>query len=92
VVDGEPVEQGLVAVLEALQVDEAVDGQREAAEVEQRALELHVDGLHHGRQQAAQAQAVPLLGRERGTLVEGRAVKDHGVLVEGIPVIRPRGK
>lgn len=88
-VDGKAVEEGLIALLEALEVDEAVDGESEAAEVEERALELHVDGLHDGRQQAAQTEGVALGSRERGALVERRAVEDQRVLVERLPVVRP---
>lgn len=64
---GQTVEQGLIALLQALQVDELVDGKSEAAQMEQSPLQLHIDALHHRRQKAAQTQAIPLRGSERGT-------------------------
>jgi len=65
--DGKTVEERFVGVLEALEVEEAVDGQREATQVEERALELDLHALHDGGEQATQTQRIPFLGAKRRT-------------------------
>lgn len=61
------VEQRFIELLETLEVDELVDGLRNAAQMLERALQLHLDGLHHRREESAQTQAVPLFLRKGRT-------------------------
>src|SRR5690606_34869141 len=73
----ERVEEHLVAVLEAAQVDVLVDVRRGAQEVAVGALQLLVEGGHVRRQQPLQAENPPLLGRERRALVEQGQPRAH---------------
>ncbi len=70
VFDEQPVEQGLVAVLESRQSDVAFQVVVLAADVLQLERELLIDRRHTRRDQAVQAMAVSLPCRERRALVE----------------------
>jgi hypothetical protein len=76
VVDQQPVEQRLVAVEQALQVDVALEIVGLALVGPEAAFHLHVDGRDAGTQQAVQLQAEAFLLGERRRLVEQRVVEE----------------
>jgi hypothetical protein len=77
VIGDEPVEQAFVAILQRDQIDVLLEIRRLAAEAAQRLFELLIEAEHARRQQAAQVQAVALLVRKRGALVQCRIVKER---------------
>ena len=72
VLDEEPVEQRLVAVLERGQADVPLEVIGLAPDVLELQRDLLVDRRHARRQQAVQAKGVALTGREGRALVEER--------------------
>ncbi len=72
VLDEEPVEQGLVAVLEGGQPDVPLEVVGLAPDVLELQGDLLVDRRHARRQQTVQAEGVALAGREGRALVEER--------------------
>ncbi len=83
VVGEQPEEQHLVAVVQLVQVDVALQVGGEPAQLEVRAVRLLVQGLHRGREPAGQAEACPLVEGERGPPV-GQGVGDDGRCVHGV--------
>ncbi len=70
IVDEQPVEQGLVAVLERREADVALEVVGLAPDVLQLEGDLLVDRRHARRQQAVEAEGIPLAGGEGRALVE----------------------
>ena len=86
-VDEEPVEEGLVPVLQGGEADVALEGVALARDVAVGAPRLLLERAHGVGQQALEPERAPLLARERGALVV------HGVAQElGAPVgyLQPR--
>ena len=74
----EGVEQGFVAILQGSQVLVLLDVAASAQEGLIDPLQLGFEGLHLGRQEAAQLKISPLLFGEGGTLVEVAIVEQIG--------------
>ena len=72
VVQQDPVEQGLVPVLEGRQADVLLEVVLLVADMLKLQGNLLLDLHHSGRQQAAEAERVPFVVRERRVLVEDR--------------------
>ena len=84
VVEEEPVEERLVALLQRGQADVALEGVRLAHDGGVHPADLLVEGAHRVRQQALEAEGLALLAREGGALVVDGMAQQRRAAVEDL--------
>src|SRR6185369_5631846 len=88
----QPIERGLVAILQRDQVNVALEVGSLLAIVAVDARELHLRRRHAGRQQAGEAELAALGCREGRALVEERLVQQFVAAQWGLQVLRAGGR